>query len=462
MQKLAKRILKIAMFGVLTLAVRHDLLAQPQGHPHEPPHPEMLPAVEPQHSPLTIETLEQWALERNPTLAQAAAQIRISQGRALGAGLYPNPSAGYVAEQIGAEGTAGEFQGMFVEQEFVTAGKLRLSRAKYVSEAQQARLQWEAQRFRVLSSVRRAFYQALVTQQQVLVRKELVKNADEALTTTRGLVNVGQANRPDLLQAEVQKHRIDAELRAAERQCRGHWRALAAYAGISDLAPTPLAGRLEVSEADKLDGDTVLHELLQTTPELQVAWAEIERDRLALRREMVEPIPNILVRGETGYNFEARDAVAGISVGMRLPIFDKNQGSIMQARAELARAEAEVARIDLTLRRKFGERFGDYEAAGASRDASDFGNAQGPRSLRKLSGGVQESPGGLAPGTCCPAGVFSTDRRVFGSDSGATRRRSRDYRDVSGRRPGCSPHTGAARPPGIDATAAIKKLARLL
>ena len=325
------------------------------------PQAEALPAVEPQ--PLTLQTLEQWALERNPTLAQAAAQIGISQGRALGAGLYPNPSVGYVAEQIGAEGTAGELQGLFVEQEIVTAGKLRLSRAKYASEAQQARLQWEAQHFRVLSSVRRAFYKTLVTQQQVLVREELVKNADEALTTTRGLVNVGQANRPDLLQAEVQKHRIDAELRAAERQYGGHWRALAAYAGIPDMAPTRLAGRLEVSEADNLDGDKVLQELLQTTPELQAAWAEVERDRLALRREVVEPIPNLLVRAETGYNFEARDAVAGVSVGMRLPIFDKNQGSIMQAKAELARAEAELARIDLMLRRKFGERFGDYEAA---------------------------------------------------------------------------------------------------
>jgi cobalt-zinc-cadmium efflux system outer membrane protein len=324
---------------------------------------EQLQPVEPSSSQLTLARLEQLALEHNPTLAQAAAQIGISQGRALGAGLSPNPSVGYVAEQIGAEGTAGELQGLFVEQEFVTAGKLRLSRAKYASEAQQARLQWEAQHFRVLSSVRRAFYKTLVTQQQVLIREELAKNADEALTTTRGLVNVGQANRPDLLQAEVQKHRIDAERRAAEREYRGHWRAMAAYAGIPDLAPTPLAGQLEVSEADKLDGDRVLQELLQTTPELQAAWAEVERDRLALRREQVEPIPNLLVRGETGYNFETRDAVAGVNIGMRLPVFDKNQGSIMQAKAELARAEADMGRIELTLRRKFGERFGDYEAA---------------------------------------------------------------------------------------------------
>ena len=122
----------------------------------------------------------------------------------------------------------------------------------------------------------------------MLVRDELVKNADEALNTTRGLLNVGQANRPDLLQAEVQKHRIDAELRAAQQQYRGHCRELAAYAGVPEMTLTALVGRLEVSEADDLDGDKLVTELLQTTPELQAAWAEVERERLALRWEVVE------------------------------------------------------------------------------------------------------------------------------------------------------------------------------
>jgi outer membrane protein, heavy metal efflux system len=50
-------------------------------------------------------------------------------------------------------------------------------------------------------------------------------------------------------------------------------------------------------------------------------------------------------------------------VGLRIPIFDRNQGTIMQARAELTRAQAEVARVELDLRRRFARTFADYEAA---------------------------------------------------------------------------------------------------
>lgn len=87
---------------------------------------------------LTLSTLEQWALESNPTLAQAAAQVEMSQGKALQAGLYPNPTMGYTADQIGAVGTAGELHGFFVQQEIVRGKKLKLGRAKYAQEAASA------------------------------------------------------------------------------------------------------------------------------------------------------------------------------------------------------------------------------------------------------------------------------------------------------------------------------------
>lgn len=311
----------------------------------------------------TLESLESLALERNPTLVQANAQINISRGAALQAGLYPNPTVGYTAEQIGSEGTAGELQGGFVEQEIVTGNKLQLSRSKYEQEVLQAQVRLEAQQYRVRSSIRREFYRTLVTQHQIEVRRELLKNAEEALKTTQGLVNVGQANKPDLLQAQVQVMRVKAQLRAAERKYYGHWQELIAQVGAPDLAPAPLNGTVELQGDQALDGEAVLHDLLNCSPQLRAAWAEVARDRISVQREAVEPIPNLNVRAETGYNFESQDTVAGLSIGIKLPIFDKNQGSILQARAELARAEAEVKRIELVLRQKFGSAIGDYEAA---------------------------------------------------------------------------------------------------
>src|SRR5947199_2314998 len=66
---------------------------------------------------LTLADLEQLALERNPTLVQAAANVDDAQGRATQSGLYPNPTVGYVGEQMGPRNLSGlgEQQGLFID-----------------------------------------------------------------------------------------------------------------------------------------------------------------------------------------------------------------------------------------------------------------------------------------------------------------------------------------------------------
>ena len=86
---------------------------------------------------LTLSDLEQMAAQNNPTLSQAGAKVEAARGRALQSGLYPNPTVGYLGDRIGAAGTAGEMQGLFIDQTIVTAGKLRLNRAKFAQEVDQ-------------------------------------------------------------------------------------------------------------------------------------------------------------------------------------------------------------------------------------------------------------------------------------------------------------------------------------
>ena len=93
-------------------------------------------------SGLTLAELERIALECNPTLAQAAMNVRAAEGTYVQAGLYPNPTVGYVGDEIGNDGTAG-FQGGFISQEIVTAGKLRLGRAVASHGIQRARYLWK-------------------------------------------------------------------------------------------------------------------------------------------------------------------------------------------------------------------------------------------------------------------------------------------------------------------------------
>jgi outer membrane protein, heavy metal efflux system len=317
--------------------------------------------------PLTLGALEQIALQRNPTLAQAAALVDASRAKAYQAGLHMNPVAGYEGEQIGLRGDRssthwGERQGVFIQQEIVTGGKLRLSRLKYQKEAFAAEIQAHAQRLRVISGLQSSFFEVLAAQRLVEIERRALRNADDALKTTAELVNVGQANEPDRLQAEIEVNRAQVALKRAEADARRAWEHLTAAIGAPELPMQPLAGSLEPGDPP-LKRDDALALVLRDSPELQVAQAEVERDEVAVEREKREPIPNVLVRGSTGYNFESRNVTTDVSVGFRLPVWDRNRGTIAQAEADLIRARAEVSRVELALRRRFADTYQRYETA---------------------------------------------------------------------------------------------------
>src|SRR5262249_20999573 len=195
-------------------------------HVSELPHCRIPTAPTP--AALTLGDLEQLALQNNPTLAQAALNVEAARGRALQSGLYPNPTVGYNGEQMGQRGKAalGEQQGLFIDQTFVTAGKLKLNRARYGQEVSQMEAQAQAQQYRVLNGVRVRFYQLLAMQRLLDVQADLLKVAQNAVETTEELVNVGAANKADLLQARIEERQERVALENARSQYWAAWQQL--------------------------------------------------------------------------------------------------------------------------------------------------------------------------------------------------------------------------------------------
>src|SRR2546426_9473340 len=54
----------------------------------------------PEQKTITLEELQQMALQDNPTFRQSAANIKAAEGRKKQSGLYPNPTTGHHGEQI--------------------------------------------------------------------------------------------------------------------------------------------------------------------------------------------------------------------------------------------------------------------------------------------------------------------------------------------------------------------------
>jgi len=321
-----------------------------------------LAAMPEEETALSLQYLEGIALANNPTLVQANAQFRGEQGAAYQAGLPFNPVIGYTGEQIGVNGTAGELQGGFIAQEIVTGGKLRLSRAKWAQRAQIAATNAQAQQQRVLNDVQTQFCRTLAAQRVVEIHRKLVANGDDNFQTHREMLNLGQTTASAVLQAEVELRRDQLNLKDAENDLQQAWRTLVALVGCPQLTPTRLEDSLSPIQ-EPLDYELALGQLLSSSPELVAARQKIRHDQLQLEREKVEPIPNILVDARVGRNVEAGDTTAGVSIGLPIPLFDRNQGTIQQAQADLTRAQAEARRLELELQTRMAAEYRSYLSA---------------------------------------------------------------------------------------------------
>ncbi|HET9178399.1 MAG TPA: TolC family protein [Terriglobia bacterium] len=363
-QKKTLLVLFIAL--IITLATPTILPAQDAGSAQQAGTQATAPEAK-----LTIEELEQMALQRNPTLAQAQADVRASEGRKIQAGLYPNPVVGYEGREISSGPIIrGGEHGLFVQQTIVTFGKLGLSRKVFAQEQAQAESVVAAQRQRVVNSVRLAYYEALGAQELVQVRSELAEIARKAVQTSGQLLNVGQADQPDMLEAIVEAQRADLDLAAAKNDQQRAWQQLAATVGNPALPVTPLAGSL-AGPLPQINAQGALSRLLRDSPEVKLAEQGITRAELALKRAQLEPRPNIQVGAGLDYNRELLGEVGSrpvgwegsVQVGVQIPIFDRNQGNVKAAAAELAHARSELDRIRLSLRSEFAPVFRDYSDA---------------------------------------------------------------------------------------------------
>src|SRR5215468_1895769 len=321
---------------------------------------------------LTLADLERMALEANPTLAEAQATIRVAEGRRVQAGLWPNPVVGYTGEEFSARAFGEKSEHfVFVEQTILLGGKLGKSQRIFAKEKILAEQEAIAQRYRILNTVRTLFYEALGAQRRVEMRAELVRIAREAVGVTEQLFNVGQADRPDAYEIEIEAQRAQLDLIMAENRQDQVWQQLGAVIGDPFLRPVCLAGNLEKG-LPELDEDAALAMLLGGSPELKRAQAAVQRALAAISRARAERVPDLNLRGGFGYSaefLETRDPRSALrrtgpegflEIGVRLPIFNRNQGNITAANAELEIAEREARRVELALRARMASVFRNY------------------------------------------------------------------------------------------------------
>jgi cobalt-zinc-cadmium efflux system outer membrane protein len=320
---------------------------------------------------MRLEELEQLAFKNNPTVAQTQANLRAAMGLTRQAGLYPNPTVGYYGDEIRGGYNGGGKQGGFISQTIVLGGKLRAARRVAELETNEIETTAEIQHLRIQNNVRALFYQVLAAQRLVEVRQNLAKLAADATQTSLQLGNVGQADRPDILQAEVEQQQANVSVRIAQQNVEASWRVMALVAGKPDLPITRLEGDLEA--IPDLNFEEWIAATLKESPEVKLAQQAVERAEASLVQAKKAPIPDLQVMGLLVQSYEPLDPTGrptgvegGAQIGVQVPIFDRNQGNIAAAKGEIESAKQELVRLRLQLQRELANMFRDYDSARAT------------------------------------------------------------------------------------------------
>jgi cobalt-zinc-cadmium efflux system outer membrane protein len=321
---------------------------------------------------ITLEELQQMALQNNPTFRQSAANIQAAEGRKKQSGLYPDPTVGYQGEQIRGGSFHGGEQGLFIQQDIVLGGKLSLNRKIFDQELQQAVTEADEQKVRVVTNVRMSCIQALAAQQTLELRQNLSKLANDAVETSHQLANVGQADAPDVLESEVEAQQAQLAVTMAEQNQQRVWKALAAVVGNPRLPLMKLEGKLE--DTPPVNADELVGKIVNESPAVRIAELGVKRAEAALARAKREPIPDLQLRAGMQQNGEllSDGRLVGLQgfadVGVRIPIFNRNQGNIATAKADAERARREVERVKLVLRERSASVVQNYTFSQAAVD----------------------------------------------------------------------------------------------
>jgi outer membrane protein, heavy metal efflux system len=302
----------------------------------------------------TLDDFKAAALRSNPTLKQAEAIARLSAALAHQAGLWPNPSVGYQGEQIRGGSFGGGEQGGFVQQNIVLGGKLGLRRNVFEQQRKEDEIGLQEQELSVRGAVQLQFYSALAQLRIVEVQQKLMGIAIDAATTAHQLANVGQADTPDVLQAEVEAEQSKLEFMRAQRVYIQSYEELAAIAGEPQMPLALVKGDLD--HPPSIDTDRYLDDLLQNSPSLKRAQQATVRADAELTRDKREAIPDVTVRAGVQQNQELLEPsmhTVGVqsfaTAGVQIPIFNRNQGNVRAATAQVERDREEVRRIRLQL-----------------------------------------------------------------------------------------------------------------
>ncbi len=342
-------------------AKRREQLRQ-EFPPLPPPGPDYDGVPGPYGHPITLAELQQLGMSSSPLIKQAVADVENARGNAFQAGLMPNPIMGFEVDTFGTTGGAG-YPGGYIDQVFRTAGKLRLNRAVAAMDLRNAEVALRRARMDLATRIRTYYFQLLVARENMRINRLLVAFIDAIYEIQAGQVRTVEltiaAYEPMYLRALANTARTN--LVAVRNSYISTWKLLASTMGLPGMPMTQVAGRVDMP-VPVFDFDKVKNHVLNNHTDVVTARNTLQQARFSLLLAQVMPFPDVDVRFliQKDYTGPPNAIAPSLAVSVPVPIWNRNQGGIAAAQANVVRAGEEPLRVRTDLYGRLSDAFNRY------------------------------------------------------------------------------------------------------
>jgi cobalt-zinc-cadmium efflux system outer membrane protein len=276
----------------------------------------------------------------NPELRAFSWEVRASEARQLQAGLLPNPTIKVEAEEVGGTGGRSGFNGAETAIQFgqliELAGKPSKRKRVASLESELAGWDYEAKRLNVFTEAAHAFVEILAAQERLKLAEELVQLSEQIFNTVTQRVDAGKDSPVEKTKAQVALASARIGQKQAHRRLVSARKRLAVTWGSISPVFEGVSGQLDATLP--IPSETELNLLLIQNPDL-ARWAvEMERRRSALELEKANAIADPTIFGGMQRFNETDDSAVVFGLSIPVPAFNRNQGRILEARYNLAKA----------------------------------------------------------------------------------------------------------------------------
>ncbi|MDP3859920.1 MAG: TolC family protein [Stagnimonas sp.] len=323
--------------------------------------------------PLTLRAAVERSLQANPDLKAFGYELAAQDGRALQAGVSPNPELVIDVEDAFGTGSRKSFstaQTTISLRQVLERGALSRRLAAAGAGRSLLEVELEEKRLDVAAETARRFIRVLSDQSRLQLTHEANGLAEKTVEAARNRVRAAKAPEAEQARAEAALARSQLDHEDVEHELLTSRRQLGAMWGDTDPAFGEVIGKLDQlpalapyqSLAIGIRGNP---SLLKFSSEARLREAEL---RLAeQRRKPAWTLNTGLRRFEDGDDFAA---VLGLSIP--LPFRDRSEGSIAVAQAHLDQVDASRAATEVRVLTQLFELFQELQHARHTADTLDI------------------------------------------------------------------------------------------